>query len=465
MPEITPQLDNQSDVPLYRQLYEYIKLEIKMGKLRQKMNLPSKRKLASYLNISQNTVETAYNQLVAEGYIEAVSRKGYFVCLVEPNIELQEKADRKVFVEKTLSDDEQYTYNFSHTGVDTRSFPFGRIRKIANEVMRVGNDQILHLGHPQGEYCLREAIAQYLYQSRGVHCSPSQMVIGAGSQYLFRLLFQLLHGSIFAVENPGYHRKFVMFEKGIENVVAVPLDREGIMISILEKSKANVSFVTPSHHFPCGMVMPISRRMQLLKWAEAKEGRFVIEDDYDSEFRYSGNPIPALQGLDKNGKVIYMGTFSKALLPSLRVSYMVLPEPLIKKYQEEYFFYHQTVSRMNQEILTRFIQEGYWEKHIHKMRVIYNRKRNALISAIQTSFPKNIEVIGQESGLHVLIRVHNGMNEQELIQRASLYKIKVFPVSAYGHSDNRTVLLGFGMMPEEDIAIAVQLLSKAWFSI
>lgn len=461
MLELTPKLDVQSNEPLYVQLYNYIKEEMKTGKLMPHTKLPSKRKLARYLRISQNTIEAAYGQLVAEGYIEAVSRKGYFVCEVEQSVF---DINRSIqYIEEKPHWDRDYRFDFSNTGVDARSFPFGLYRKLASEVLRMENQHLLMLGHPQGELELREAIAKYMYESRGVRCSPSQIIIGSGTQYLIKLLFQLLQGSIFAVEDPGFHRKLVIFEKGREYVKMIPLDQDGIILSHLEESGANVAFVTPSHQFPCGMVMPISRRMQLLTWAERKQDRYIIEDDYDSEFRYSGKPIPALQGLDSNENVIYMSTFSKALLPSLRISYMVLPKKLITMYQKEYFFYTQTVSRIDQNILRRFLQEGYWEKHIHKMRVVYQKKRDILVSTISIYFPKSVKIIGQDSGLHILVQPNNGMTEQELIEQAAKYNIKVYPVSAYGKCDNKTVLLGFAMLSEKEIQDAILLLAKAWF--
>lgn len=275
---------------------------------------------------------------------------------------------------------------------------------------------------------------------------------------------QLLGESIFAVENPGYHRKLVIFEKGMDNVRDIPLDKDGLILSKLKKSGANIVFVTPSHQFPCGMIMPIARRMQLLKWAKEKPGRYIIEDDYDSEFRYTGKPIPALQGLDKDEKVIYMGTFSKALLPSIRISYMVIPRPLLKIYQEDYFFYAQTVSRIDQEILIKFLQEGYWDKHIQKMRGVYRKKRDSLMAAISKYFPPCAEVIGQDSGLHILVRPNNGMTEQELIKKAADTGVKVYPVSQFGMNEDHTILLGFALMSEGELELAVRHLSDAWYS-
>jgi GntR family transcriptional regulator/MocR family aminotransferase len=245
------------------------------------------------------------------------------------------------------------------------------------------------------------------------------------------------------------------------------LDKDGICISELENSSANIVFVTPSHQFPYGMIMPITRRMQLLQWAKKEEGRYIVEDDYDSEFRYSGKPIPALQGLDTDGKVIYMGTLSKALLPSLRMSYMVLPKKLIKKYQQQYLFYTQSVSRMDQEIIRKFLNDGHWEKHIHKMRVVYRKKRDRLVSVLEKYFSNRIEVIGEDSGLHILLKVHNGMEEKELMEAAAERSIKVYPASIYykeGTSPKSTVLLGFATLLEEEIEEAIQLLYTAWFT-
>ncbi|XZF76590.1 MocR-like pyridoxine biosynthesis transcription factor PdxR [Bacillus sp. AL-1R] len=464
MIDLTPNLNVESKIPLYVQLYEYIKAEIRSGKISPMTKLPAKRKLAMHLEVSKNTVESTYEQLLAEGYIESVPRKGYFVCEIEQIIHTAKKGE---VVKEVLYREKVYKYDFTQTGVDAKTFPFSVYRKISNEVWQLENKDLLFLGHPQGEFCLREEIAKYLYESRGVNCQASQIVIGAGTQFLIKILFQLLKGKRFAVENPGYHQKLVVFEKGKDNVQMIPLDEEGISITALESSNANVMFVTPSHQFPCGMIMPIKRRVQLLQWAQEEYGRYIIEDDYDSEFRYSGKPIPALQGLDTEGHVIYMGTFSKALLPSLRMSYMVLPEQLIKLYQSNYLFYTQSVSRIDQEIIRRFLNEGHWEKHIHKMRVVYRKKRDVLVSAIERYFSNKVKVIGEDSGLHILLKVYNGMLEEELIKRAADYSIKVYPVSMYyseGNIPKNTVLLGFAILSETEIEEAIRLLFTAWFT-
>ena len=463
MLELTPNLNMNSKKVLYVQLYEYIKKEIKDGTISAFTKLPAKRKLAGYLQVSKNTIEAAYEQLLAEGYIESISRKGYFVCKFEQMMDVE---GSETEVEEIPFREGNYTFDFTQTGVDTNTFPFTTYRKLINDVWQPHNNDLLFLGHPQGELSLREEIANYLYESRGVRCSASQIVLGAGTQILVKLLFQLLKGSNYAVENPGYHRKMVVFEQGEKKVQMLSLDRDGICMADLENSDANVVFVTPSHQFPYGMIMPITRRTQLLQWAKKEEDRYIIEDDYDSEFRYSGRPIPALQGLDTDGKVIYMGTLSKALLPSLRMSYIVLPKNLIKKYQKEYLFYTQSVSRMDQEVIRKFLNEGYWEKHIHKMRVVYRKKRDRLVFEIEKYFSNHVEVIGEDSGLHILLKVHNGMREEELIKAAAKYSIKIYPVSTYYKADTapeNVVLLGFAILSEEEIEQAVQLLNIAWF--
>ncbi|MEF7560348.1 PLP-dependent aminotransferase family protein [Bacillus thuringiensis] len=463
MLELTPNLNTKSEIALYVQLYEYIKKEIKDGTISAFTKLPAKRKLAGYLQVSKNTIEAAYEQLLAEGYIESISRKGYFVCKFEQMMDVE---GSEAEVEEIPFREGNYTFDFTQTGVDTNTFPFTTYRKLINDVWQPHNNDLLFLGHPQGELSLREEIANYLYESRGVRCSASQIVLGAGTQILVKLLFQLLKGSNYAVENPGYHRKMVVFEQGEKKVQMLSLDRDGICMADLENSDANVVFVTPSHQFPYGMIMPITRRTQLLQWAKKAEDRYIIEDDYDSEFRYSGKPIPALQGLDTDGKVIYMGTLSKALLPSLRMSYIVLPKNLIKKYQKEYLFYTQSVSRMDQEVIRKFLHEGYWEKHIHKMRVVYRKKRDRLVFEIEKYFSNHVEVIGEDSGLHILLKVHNGMREEELIKEAAKYSIKIYPVSTYYKADTapeNVVLLGFAILSEEEIAKAIQLLNTAWF--
>lgn len=467
MIEIMPIWDYSKNTPLYVQLYEYIKNEIQIGTIEPETKLPSKRKLASYLGISQNTIQTAYEQLCAEGYVESRPRIGMFVQKLEDNLScnlpLIDKPDKNI----KLKDNFEYLIDFCSRNVDLNNFPYHIWRKLTSKCLYSDQSDLLLIGEPQGEECLRKEISKYLFQSRSVKCVPEQIVIGAGTQYLMILLSMLLGKEYtYAIENPGYNGvKNVFKDQGID-VHPISIDEDGICIEDLRKSSARVVYVTPSHQFPYGMIMPVSRRLELLKWCEEKDG-YIIEDDYDSEFRYKGKPVPSLQGLDNNGNVIYMGTFSKSLIPSIRISYLVLPSKLVKKYQEHFKIYKQTVSRLHQNTLHRFMKEGHLSSHINKMRTLYRKKHAILLSAIDKYMKEKVEIIGEKSGLHILLKVKNGMTEEELIQSARKMKIKIYPTSIHYaeciSSEFPMILLGFGGLTEMQIEEGIKILKKVWF--
>jgi GntR family transcriptional regulator / MocR family aminotransferase len=269
----------------------------------------------------------------------------------------------------------------------------------------------------------------------------------------------------YGLENPGYHRiRVVLQDMGIETL-PIPVDENGMDVSLLNKSKANVAYVTPSHQFPYGMIMPIARRLELINWAEENNG-FIIEDDYDGEYRYKGKPIPALQGLAKNSQIIYLGTFSKSLIPSLRISYAVLPMQLYSTYVKQFTVYKQTVSRMHQDTLYHFIKGGHWNSHLNKMRTLYRKKRQALLQAIHRHLDRNVEVIGENAGLHIVLEVKRDLSEKRLVEKAMEFGVKVYPVSAYyfqnEYSGNPKVILGYGGLTETEIETGVELLKEAW---
>lgn len=465
--EIMPIWDYSKNTPLYIQLYKYIKREIQIGTIKPKTKLPSKRKLASYLGISQNTVKTAYEQLCAEGYIESKLRIGMFVTRLEDNLFYSIPTNGKPDVIIKPKNDFKYLIDFNSGHVDLECFPYSTWRKLTAQSLYSDESNLLLIGDAQGEECLRKEISKYIFESRSVKCIPEQIVIGAGTQYLMILLCMLLGKDYsYAIENPGFHRaRYVFNDQGID-LHPISIDDDGICIDDLRKSSARVVYVTPSHQFPYGMVMPVSRRLELLKWCKENNG-YIIEDDYDSEFRYKGKPIPSLQGLDKNEKVIYVGTFSKSLIPSIRISYLVLPQKLIKKYQEHFKAYKQTVSKLHQNTLYKFMEEGYLLSHINKMRTLYGKKHTTLLFAIDKYMKEKIEIIGVQSGLHILLKVKNGMTEQELIQSAHKMKIKVYPTSiCYDGcvtSEFPMILLGFGGLTEMQIEEGIHMLKKAWF--
>ncbi|NHM31990.1 PLP-dependent aminotransferase family protein [Neobacillus terrae] len=464
MIELTPVLDSK-DTPLYIQLAKYIKQEILCGRINPGEKLPSKRKLSVHLGLSINTIKTAYEQLNAEGYIESKPRQGLFVATFEGDISTVQLYPQEL---NPLPEQEKVNIklDFNSGKVDLEHFPYSLWRKLTIESLYQDQGELFNLGNPQGELLLREQIATYLYASRGARCSASQIIIGAGTQVLMALLTMLIgKDKLYGVEVPGFHRTRTVLQDLGEKIISIPLDRDGMDIKLLKNSKANVVYVTPSHQFPNGMIMPISRRMKLLKWAEDKN-RYIIEDDYDGEYRYKGQPIPSLQGLDTMGKVIYLGTFSKSLFPSIRISYMVLPISLINIYLKNYTIYKQTVSRLHQDTLYRFMKDGYWQSHLNKMRTLYRKKHGTLMLSIKKYLGNNVNVIGENSGLHIVLEVKNNMCEEELIEKAFKSGVKVYPLSIYyqnkeGYNGSQ-VLLGFGGLSETDIDAGIRLLKEAW---
>ncbi|MCI1695558.1 MocR-like pyridoxine biosynthesis transcription factor PdxR [Aneurinibacillus aneurinilyticus] len=465
MIEITPVLDNKNGKPLYIQLANYIKQEILSGRIKPKEKLPSKRKLSNYLGLSLNTIQSAYEQLCAEGYIESKPRKGLFVTTFDKDIIFNQRD-----FEKLESKSKQIQVNakidFNSGKVDLEHFPYAIWRKLTIQSLYEDQGELFYNGNPQGELLLREQIAAHLFASRGVRCSAEQIIIGAGTQVLIGLLCMLIGKEhIYAFENPGFHRTRMTLQDMGVHTVSIPLDEDGMNINQLKNTGANVVYVTPSHQFPYGMIMPISRRMDLLKWAEEKNG-YIIEDDYDGEYRYKGQPIPSLQGLDTKENVVYLGAFSKSLIPSIRISYMILPSSLRKKYQEHFTIYKQTVSRLHQDTLYRFMKDGLWQSHLNKMRTLYRKKHSTLMLAVKNYLGEKVNIIGEKSGLHIILEVKNGMEEDELINTAMNVGVKVYPLSIYYNGSPGSlgcrILLGFGGLSETEINTGIRLLKEAW---
>ncbi|MFP3846181.1 MocR-like pyridoxine biosynthesis transcription factor PdxR [Priestia filamentosa] len=471
MLEIMPNLDSTKKEPLYTQLYEYLRKEIQKGNILPHSKLPSQRNLASHLSLSRNTINAAYQQLVTEGYVRNEERKGLFVEEIKNKMFLTELHSPGI-KETTIKEFDAFEgksikikYDFKYGDIDLTHFPFKLWRQLTLKSLAHEQDHLLLYGHPQGELELRKYIAKYLYQSRGVKCSENQIIIGAGIQYLLSMLCKMIGREfVYGIEEPGYNRASLIFKDYVQTVKPIPLDSKGINVTQLKGSKAKVVYVTPSHQFPLGIVMPISRRLELIEWAQ-KTGGYIIEDDYDSEFRYEGKPIPSLQSLDSYGNVIYMGTFAKSLIPSLCLSYIVLPNTLLVEYNKHFVGYKQTVSRLHQHTLKLFIESGQWSRHLNKVRNIYKKKHNTLLTAIRTHMDDKVKVIGSESGLHVLLEPKNSMTERELIVKAREQGVVVYPVTTFYDQppEYAQVLLGFAGLDEKSINEGVQLLSKSWF--
>lgn len=463
--KFTPLLNRKDDMPLYHQLYEYIKKEIVSSRVEVNDKLPSIRSFADYLNVSRNTVDMAYQQLLAEGYVESRPKSGLYVTNTQFDL-LQTDRKPTVFLHP-YSETNSYTYDFRYGKVDNRLFPLDEWKKRYNESLQTYRESLFTYQESQGEESLREEIATYLYQSRGVVCSKHQIIIGAGTQQSLSLLAQMLKPSIWdiAFENPCYDGASFVFKQHGFSLKPVSLNNKGINIQELYDSLARAVYVTPSHQFPYGMIMPVSRRIELLKWANDRNG-FIIEDDYDGEFRYKGSPIPSLQSLDTEGRVIYTGTFSKSFMPSLRISYLVLPEVLLKEYHERFSLYEQAVPTLHQRTLGLMMKNGEWSKHLRRVRTAYQLKHSTLLAALQKEFNKNITLSGESAGLHILIRVHNDMNEQQLINAARKQDVSVYGTSRYWLTEvpkqKPHVLLGFGSLGREEIEEGIKRLKKAW---
>ena len=457
MREFTPALHPQADAPLYEQLTEYIIAQIRAGRMPSGEKLPSVRALCAHLHISRSTVEAAYQILAAEGYIEGRARSGNYVRPYE-HAPLALGQPPSVPQEAQAS---SYPHNFSTGQVDTAAFPYQAWAKLYKGVLQDGSGLLLR-GHAQGDEVLRSALSEFLLQYRGVLCAAEQLVLGAGVDHLLGMLLILFgEGAVYALEDPGYPANFRTLQHGGRKFVSIPLDESGMLDGALDRSCANVAYVTPSHQFPTGITMPAGRRAKLLSWANADAQRYIIEDDYDSEFRYITRPIPAMQGMDPR-KVIYIGTFNRSLAPSIRVAYMVLPPNLLGRFREKFAHAACSVSRFEQQTLARFLREGHYQRHLRRMSGVYRRRRDTLLEEIGKI--GYVHLSGHEAGLHCLL-THEHLSETELLARARGGGVQLRGLSEYVHGGvcrKNTLVLGYGGLDEGQIRCAAQILREVW---
>lgn len=459
---LTYSFDNRGGVPLYEYLYNQIKQDIISFKLSADEKLPSKRALAKNLNISIITVENAYSQLIAEGYIYSVPKSGFYVCDISSAKPMS--ADKPQRVTKNVTDKKKYVADFVNNSMSKDSFPFTVWSRIMREIMSDSSDKLMVRSPSAGVDELRNAIADYLYQFRGMDVEPEQIVVGAGTEYLYGLIIQLLGQDMkFGVEDPGYEKIARIYGANKVECVHIPLDEGGISIDKLEESGADVLHISPAHHFPTGFVTPISRRYELLSWASKSSKRYIIEDDYDSEFRFLGKPIPSLQSIDVLDKIIYINTFSKSLSSTIRISYMVLPKPLMEKYKKELSFYSCTVSNFDQYTLARFIDEGHLEKHINRMRNYYRTQRDTLLNCIkkQSSYNK-VKISEEHAGLHFLMEIETMLSDNELKKKAQQAGVNIAFLSEYfydkSNAKSHTVVINYSGLNQERIEEGIKVL-------
>ena len=459
MPDSFPLPVFEAGAPLYDQLYRHISAAIRSGTLSPGSKLPSKRRLCALAGVSMSTVETAYALLAAEGYVISKPRSGYLCAdLLPPAPPLSPPPDSP----PPPDEPPQWAYDCSTSAVDVSAFPFSSWARITKEAV-YENPGLLQRGHPQGDLPLRMALAELLAQYRGVRCSPEQIVVGAGADYLLSLLLQLLAGQrSIALEDPGYPAAYAAALHHEREIVPIPVDGEGMNPEALAASGAGLAYITPSHQFPLGVTMPAGRRSRLLHWAASAPERWLIEDDYDSEFRYTSRPLPALQGMDRAGRVVYMGTFSRSIAPAIRVAYMILPPTLLERYRSAFSHAACTVSRFEQESLRRFLAQGLYGRHLRRTGNLY-RKKCALFTGALEKIP-GAAVSGADAGLHFLLTLPR-FSEDELVNRATERSVRVHPLSRYCHSvppPPSTVVMGFAGLTETELAQAAELLARAW---
>ena len=429
---LTYELKKQPGVPLYEALYRCIRSDILDGTLKPDCRLPSKRALAANLEVSKITVETAYNQLLSEGYIRSEERRGYFVEPVRQPVPLRKPGT-------VLPRQEEPAGLVDLTANGSASFPFSVWSRLQRQVLLDYGEKLLLPLPNRGAPELRQAIADHLAGFRGMVVNPENILVGAGTDFLYNLLIQLLgRDKIYALEEPGYGKIRKIYDAGGVACVSAAMDGQGVVSGSL--GDAGVLHISPSHHFPTGLVTSVSRRQELLEWAG--EDRFLIEDDYDSEFRFDARPKPAMFSLDRRGRVIYMNTFSKTLPPSIRISYMVLPEGLMEEFQRRLGFYGCTVPSFEQMTLAAFLSGGYFEKHINRMRRFYRARRNQVITLLKNC-PRHdrLTILEQDAGLHFIVKVDTALDDEALTKLCREKGIRVRSLGSYYE----------GAVPPEDL--------------
>ena len=455
---LTYELKKAPGVPLYEALYRCIRGDILSGALQPGEKLPSKRSLAEHLEVSKITVETAYSQLLSEGYICSREKVGYFVEAVERSapVRLPPRQTPVEIPEEPLLD---------LTGGGTEQFPFSVWMKLQREVMLDYGEKLLLPMPNTGVAELRRAIAEHLAAFRGLHVNPENILIGAGTDFLYNLLIQLLgRDKPYAVEEPGYGKIRRIYAAGGVRAISAPMDENGVRPDGLEN--AGVLHISPSHHFPTGLVTPMSRRLELLAWARERDG-YIIEDDYDSEFRFNAHPMSAMQALDCSGRVIYMNTFSKTLAPSIRISYLVLPDGLMAEFQRRLGFYSCTVPSFEQYTLARFLSRGHFEKHINRMRKFYRARRNRVVQLLKTGpYADRIEILELDAGLHFLVRVDTALPDALLTEKLREAGIRVRTLSSYyhddAHRDSHCLVVNYSALREESLESVTDRLSRVF---
>lgn len=478
-------LDSNSSTPLHQQLYEQLRQAILNGRLTPGERIPSTRFLAKSLSISRFTVTSSYEQLLSEGYLETVTGSGTFVCQQIPDNLIEFKPIENIEKNNSLSiklskygetlantknvpriAEPKLQINFRYGTPALSEFPIKQWRKLLSRYCSANLDWLEYSTEPLGYKPLRQAITRYLTRSRAVNCQPEQILITNGTQQALDLILRLLisPGETIAIENPGYLSARIIFETHNANILPISVDNSGLIIEeLINFSEQNIRlvYVTPSHQFPTGAILSLPRRLELLNWAQ-QTGGLIIEDDYDSEFRYGEKPIPALQGLDKSDSVLYIGTFSKVLFPSLRIGYLVLPKSLVKIFTRAKWLCDRHLPILEQQVLAEFIESGYLERHIRKMRSIYDKRRQVLVKALKKHFGFRAKILGEKAGIHVMVSFKTNLSDEEIIKSAA--KVGIAMMSAKPHyltaHSKSEFIFGYGELTETQLTEGIHTLAQ-----
>lgn len=463
-------LDRESNIPLYSQIYDQIKLEILNGTLKENELLTGSRAFANVLGVSRNTVNTAYGQLIAEGYVVSIKGIGLRIKQVPT---LSTKAEMTKTSKAKSRDDQKTTpeiiYDLTNSSQTSDLFPKKLWKRYTIECLDFLTDEskLASYQEKQGELYLRENLLTYLRKIRGVHCDARQIIITCGLQQSLDYLCKLLscEQQTFLMEEPGFDRASAVFKMNKIKIKTVPIDESGLIVADLPYDKnARAIYTTPSHQFPTGATLTIDRRYELLEWAERNDS-FIIEDDFDSELRYYAKPIPALQSIDENNRVIYLGTFSKTLSPSIRMGYMILPPQLHQRYLELFEPYNSTVPLINQYVVARLIETGHYERHIRRLNQTF-RKRLEQFSKELVDVKDKITLSSNGSGQYFLLTFTQPVQQKQLIECALNHGVKVYSTMKFWQEKAdcppNTLFLGFSKIDLTDIPDCVSRLKKAW---
>jgi GntR family transcriptional regulator/MocR family aminotransferase len=471
-------IDRQSERPLPRQVYDGFRTAILRGELRAGQRVPSSRELATELGVSRFPVLDAYAQLLAEGYFESRVGSGTFVSKslpersVEPNHpDGRPPGERRLGRRSALFPrfkENPWRHGWGAFGVHQPAldhFPFEVWSRLVTHHSREPRLRAIHNVDPLGLEPFRHAICDYLRTARAVHCEPHQIMVVSGSQQALEITARVLldPGDPVWIEEPGYLLTRSVLLGAACRLVPVPVDRDGMDVAtgIRRGPKARAAFVTPSHHYPLGSTMSASRRLQLLDWAR-RSGAWIVEDDYDSEYRYETLPIPSLQGLDTDLRVIYIGTFSKVMFASLRLGYIVIPPDLVERFAAVRFAMDIFPSYLYQEVLTDFMRDGHFGRHIRRTRTLYNERRKVLLESLREHFGKRLDVHGTEAGMHMTVTLPEGISDVEVATRAAEQRLWLWPLSPsyVGPTARQGLVLGFGSTPTNQIDSSVRQLAK-----